>query len=78
MTGSETAMRPVTPGSIPPGSGRYTTLATVLPDFLGGPVGGSSELAQGGPDDTPGAHPAQMQRAAFAYNLGNMMGPGSA
>ncbi len=61
VTGSEAAMRPVTPGSIT-APGGYTTLATVLPDFLGG--------VQRGSDGTP------VQHAIAAYEAGTMTGHG--
>ena len=56
-TGSEAAIRPVSPGSITQPGG-YTTLATVLPDFLGG---GETQLAEAEPS------PARLRVALNAY-----------
>lgn len=57
-TGSEAAIRPSSPGSITQPGG-YTTLATVLPDFLGG--GADTQLAVADPSA------AQVRVALNAY-----------
>ena len=62
VTGSETAMRNVSPGSITTPGG-YTTLATTIPDFLGG----SSAFAE---DGTP------YHKVFAAYQAGTMFGGG--
>ncbi len=59
-TGSEAGVQPVTPGTVTEPGG-YTTLATVLPDFLGG-----------GDHDSPSA---QVRLALDSY-AGTMMGHG--
>ena len=61
-TGAERPMGAVTPGSIATPGG-YTTLATVLPDFLGGG-------AVMGPDGAP------VRQAIAAYTAGTMTGFG--
>ncbi len=66
VTGSEAAMRPVSPGSVTEPGG-YTTLATVLPDFLGG-------AAALGADGTANAS-AEVRLALNSY-AGTMMGAG--
>ena len=64
-TGSEAAIRPVSPGdAMQPGG--YTTLATVLPDFLGGGAP-TTQLAD--------ASPAPIRLALNAY-AGTMTGAG--
>ena len=63
-TGAEAAMRPVSPGA-PMQPGGYLTLATVLPDFLGG----GTQLADATAPGTP------MHLALNAY-AGTMMGAG--
>ena len=63
VTGSEAGMRSVSPGSIATPGG-YTTLATTLPDWLGG---GAVALAA---DGTPAP------QVIAAYNAGSATGPG--
>ena len=63
--GAEAGIRPISPGSITQPGG-YTTLATVLPDFLGG---GATQ--QAGPDG--GSPPIRLALDAYA---GTMMGHG--
>jgi hypothetical protein len=46
-------------------AGSYTTLATVLPDFLGG----GSNTAFAGPDQPPG----QVRQALAAYGMGSQV-----
>lgn len=65
-TGSEAGIRPVSPGSITTPGG-YTTLATILPDFLGGGLPENTALAQGG---TPA------RQVIAAYEAGTMTGAG--
>lgn len=62
VTGAEAGVRSVSPGSLTkPGS--YTTLATILPDFLGGD--GATAYAEATP-----------RQAVAAYNAGAAMGLG--
>ena len=61
VTGSEAGIRSVTPGSL--AGGEYTTLATVVPDFLGGGTAFASNS------------PAARQVIA-AYEAGTMTGAG--
>ena len=63
VTGSEAGVRSITPGD-PQQAGSYTTLATVLPDFLGG---GTSAYAD---------NSAQPQRVIAAYTAGAATGAG--
>ena len=65
--GAEAGMRPVSPGSITRPGG-YTTLATVLPDFLGG---GAADIQTAGPDG-----PAAPVRVALDAYCGTMTGFG--
>ncbi len=77
VTGSEAAMRSVTPGSITDPKA-YTTLATVNPDFLGGAAGATqfaSADCPSSPDDTAQAAARPVQMALNAY-AGTMMGNG--
>ncbi len=62
VTGSEAPIRSISPGSITTPGG-YTTLATTIPDFLGGP----STFAE---DGTP------VRQAIAAYEAGTMFGHG--
>ena len=62
VTGSEAAVRPVSPGSITTPGG-YTTLATTVPDFLGG----TTTIAGDGPP---------VFRVIAAYEAGTMTGGG--
>ncbi len=64
VTGSEAGIRSVSPGSVTRPGG-YTTLATVMPDFLGG--GGGTAFADGS---------TAPQQVIAAYNAGAATGPG--
>jgi hypothetical protein len=69
QAGSEAGVQPVSPGSITTPGG-YTTLATTLPDFLGGASAGTAVADQG----TGG--PVQLSQASGATDLGRATGLG--
>jgi hypothetical protein len=70
QTGSEAGVQPVSPGSITTPGG-YTTLATTLPDFLGGGLPSGTAVAGDGTDA-----PSQIAQAGGATDLGRATGLG--
>ena len=68
VTGSEAGVTSVSPGDPTPPGG-YTTLATILPDFLGGGANGGDGPALAG-DGPP------VRQAIAAYEAGSMFGHG--
>ena len=69
VTGSEAGVQSGLPGETMPADG-YTTLATVVPQFLGG---GATAVAD---DDTPATPVTPVRQAIAAYEQGSLVGMG--